>query len=100
MKKKKIPMRKDVVTGQMRPKRELIRIVRNKENEVSLDPTGKKPGRGAYVAVDVAVAKKAKAEHTIDKVFNVKLDDDFYDELIKYADHQQARRELFKDEKQ
>lgn len=98
MKKKKIPMRKDVVTGQMRPKRELIRIVRNKENEVSLDPTGKKPGRGAYVAVDVEVAKKAKAEHTIDKIFNVKLDDDFYDELIKYADHEQARRELFKDE--
>lgn len=99
MKKKKIPMRKDVVTGQMRPKRDLIRVVRNKDNEVSLDPTGKKPGRGAYVAVDVKVAQQAKKEHTFDQVFSVKLDDEFYDELIKYADHQQARRELFKNEK-
>ena len=51
MKKRKIPMRKDIVTGEMMPKRQLIRVVKNKENEVSLDPTGKKPGRGAYVAV-------------------------------------------------
>jgi predicted RNA-binding protein YlxR (DUF448 family) len=95
MKKRKIPMRKDVVTGEMMPKRQLIRIVRNKENEVSLDPTGKKPGRGAYVAIDVKIAEKAKAEHTFDSVFGVKLDDSFYDELIKYADHEQARQKLF-----
>ena len=40
MKKRKIPMRKDIVTGEMMPKRQLIRVVKNKENEVSLDPTG------------------------------------------------------------
>lgn len=95
MKKKKVPMRKDVVTGEMMPKRQLIRVVRNKENEVSLDPTGKKPGRGAYVAVDVKIAQKAKKDRTFDKAFNVQLDDDFYDELIKYADHEQARQKLF-----
>lgn len=88
-------MRKDIVTGEMMPKRQLIRVVRNKENEVSLDPTGKKPGRGAYVAVDVKVAEQAKKERTFDKEFNVKLDDNFYDELIKYADHAQARQKLF-----
>lgn len=99
MKKKKIPMRKDVVTGEMMPKRQLIRVVRNKDNEVSLDPTGKKPGRGAYVAVDVKVAQKAKQEHTFDKVFNVTLDDDFYDQLIAYADHEEARQKLFGNDK-
>lgn len=99
MKKKKIPMRKDVVTGTMKPKRELIRVVRNKQNEVSLDPTGKRPGRGAYVAVDVEVAKEAKAERTFDKVFGVSLDDQFYDQLIEYADHEQARQKLFHNDK-
>ena len=43
-------MRKDIVTGEMMPKRQLIRVVKNKEDEVSLDPTGKKAGRGAYIA--------------------------------------------------
>ncbi len=88
-------MRKDIVTGEMMPKRQLIRVVRNKENEVSLDPTGKKPGRGAYVAVDVKISEQAKKERTFDKAFNVTLDDEFYDELIKYADHAQARQKLF-----
>lgn len=69
MKKRKIPMRKDIVTGEMMPKRQLIRVVKNKENEVSLDPTGKKPGRGAYVAVDVDIAKRAKKEKTLKRLF-------------------------------
>lgn len=99
MKKRKIPMRKDVVTGEMYPKRQLIRVVKNKENEVSLDPTGKKAGRGAYVAIDVKVAEKAKKQHTFDQVFGVKLTDDFYDELIKYADHEEARQKLFGNDK-
>ena len=99
MKKRKIPMRKDIVTGEMMPKRQLIRVVKNKENEVSLDPTGKKPGRGAYVAVDVDIAKRAKKEKTFEKAFHVQLDESFYDELIKYADHLQARQELFGNKK-
>ncbi|WP_461239590.1 RNase P modulator RnpM [Paucilactobacillus sp. N302-9] len=99
MKQRKIPMRKDIVTGEMVPKRQLVRVVRNKENEVSLDPTGKKPGRGAYVQIDVEVAKKARTNRTFDQVFGVKIDDQFYDELVDYVDHQQARRELFGNEK-
>ncbi|KRM96409.1 cytosolic protein YlxR [Liquorilactobacillus aquaticus DSM 21051] len=93
--KRKIPMRKDIVTGEMKPKKELVRIVKNKENEVSLDPTGKKAGRGAYICLDVDIAKKAQAERTFDKVFETKIPDEFYDELVKYVDHQAARRELF-----
>ena len=68
-------MRKDIVTGEMMPKRQLIRVVKNKEGEVTLDPTGKKSGRGAYIAVDVEIAKRAKEEKTFEKAFHVKLDD-------------------------
>ena len=45
--------------------------------------------------MDVEIAKRAKAEKTFEKAFHVKLDDEFYDELIKYTDHLQARQELF-----
>lgn len=95
MKKRKVPMRKDIVTGEMMPKRQLIRVVKNKEGEVTLDPTGKKSGRGAYISVDVEIAKRAKEEKTFEKAFHVKLDDSFYDELIQYTDHLQARQALF-----
>lgn len=88
-------MRKDIVTGEMMPKRQLIRVVKNKEGEVTLDPTGKKSGRGAYIAVDVEIAKRAKEEKTFEKAFHVKLDDSFYDELIQYTAHLQARQALF-----
>lgn len=95
MKQRKIPMRKDIVTGEMAPKKQLVRVVRNQAQEVSLDPTGKQSGRGAYISLNVDVAKKAKKERTFDHVFGVKIDDQFYDDLITYVDHQQARRELF-----
>ena len=60
MAQRKIPMRKDIVTGEMKPKKELVRVVKNKENEVSIDPTGKKAGRGAYIHLDVKTAEKAR----------------------------------------
>lgn len=82
----------------MHPKKELVRVVKNKQDEVSVDPTGKKPGRGAYITLDVAVAEKAKQQKTFDKAFGVKVDAAFYDELVAYVDHQQARKELFGDD--
>lgn len=51
MKQRKIPLRKSVVSGEMKPKKEMVRITRSKEGEVSIDPTGKMPGRGAYVSL-------------------------------------------------
>lgn len=95
MAQRKIPMRKDIVTGEMKPKKELVRVVKNKENEVSIDPTGKKAGRGAYIHLDVATAKKAQQQKIFDKAFGIKITDDFYEELIAYVDHQVARAELF-----
>lgn len=99
MRTRKIPMRKDVVTGEMAPKKELVRIVRDKEGNVSIDETGKKSGRGAYVSIDVEVAKKAKEEKKLDEVFSVDLSEDFYNDLIAYVDHKQARKELFNNDK-
>lgn len=95
MKTRKIPLRKDIVTGNMFPKKELVRVVRNKEGEVSLDPTGKKNGRGAYISLDVNVAQQAQREHVFEKAFGVAIPASFYQELIEYVDHQQARQELF-----
>lgn len=98
MKPRKIPMRKDIVTGEMFPKKDLVRVVRDKEGKVTLDPTSKANGRGAYISLDVAVAEKAKQKRIFDKAFEVKVPDQFYDELVAYVDHQQARRELFGDQ--
>ncbi|WP_203619543.1 RNase P modulator RnpM [Apilactobacillus nanyangensis] len=99
MRTRKIPMRKDIVTGEMAPKKDLVRIVKDKENNVTIDETGKKSGRGAYVSIDVKVAQKAKDEKKLNEVFSVDLSDEFYDDLIAYVDHKQARKELFKNDK-
>ncbi|SON65468.1 putative RNA binding protein; putative new fold (fragment) [Latilactobacillus sakei] len=46
MKQRKVPMRKDVISQEMKPKKEMVRIVKTAEGEISIDPTGKKSGRG------------------------------------------------------
>lgn len=59
--RRKVPLRKCIATGEMKPKKEMVRIVRSKEGEVSIDPSGKKSGRGAYLSKDkeaILLAKK------------------------------------------
>ncbi|MFD1394040.1 RNase P modulator RnpM [Lacticaseibacillus jixianensis] len=97
MKKRKIPMRRDLLSGEMFPKKTLVRIVRQADQTVAIDPTGKAQGRGAYVALDPAAVKQAQGKHVIEKAFDVKVDPSFYDELFAYVDHQKARQELFGD---
>ncbi|AZZ61178.1 YlxR family protein [Oenococcus sp. UCMA 16435] len=94
----KTPMRKDIVSGQMLPKKDLIRIVKTPTGELKLDPTGRANGRGAYVSVDVTLAKKAKMEKSLDSTFEMTVADVFYDELINFVKHQQDRKELFSHE--
>ena len=60
MKKKKIPMRMCIGCQEMKPKKELLRVVKNKENEISIDFVGKKPGRGAYICKEVECFDKAR----------------------------------------
>ena len=94
VKTKKIPLRKSVVSNEQFPKKELLRIVYNKADEISIDPTGKAAGRGAYIAIKNDEAKQAKQKRIFDRVFQTEIADRFYDELIVYVDHQVERKKL------
>lgn len=91
---RKVPLRKCIVSQEMYPKKELVRVVKNKEGEVFLDPSGRQNGRGAYIALEPELALKAKEKRVFDRAFAMKVSDEFYDELYAYVDHQKARKEL------
>ncbi|WP_251549151.1 RNase P modulator RnpM [Neobacillus muris] len=80
--KRKVPMRKCVATGEMKPKKELVRIVRSKEGEVSIDLTGKKSGRGAYLSKEKDAVLLAKKKNILSNHLEVLIDDSLYDELL------------------
>lgn len=90
-------MRKDLLTNTMQPKKELVRVVIDKEKNISIDPTGKKPGRGAYVSLDPDKIASAKEKKVLDRSLGAKVPENFYDELYSYVDHRKARKELFGD---
>lgn len=98
MKQKKIPMRKCVASDEMKPKKEMVRVVRSKDGEVAIDSTGKKNGRGAYVSLDVDLVKNAKEKDILSNALNANVTDDFYDELIDYVDYKKARMELMNEQ--
>ncbi|MBQ8603590.1 MAG: YlxR family protein [Oscillospiraceae bacterium] len=78
---RKIPLRKCIGCNTSKDKRELIRVVRNAEGEISIDTTGKKPGRGAYICKDAACLKLAKKGKKLDKAFDVAISDEIYARL-------------------
>ena len=73
MKPRKIPMRMCVGCREMKEKKELIRVVRSPEGEVSLDPVGKKPGRGAYVCRSAECLKRAIRQKQLERQLDVTL---------------------------
>lgn len=79
-------MRKCVATGEMKPKKELIRIVRSKEGEVSIDLTGKQSGRGAYLTLDRDVIELAKKKNVLANQFSVQIDPSLYEQLLELVD--------------
>ncbi len=81
MKQKKLPLRKCVVTQEMLPKKELIRVVRTPEGDVVIDQTGKVNGRGAYLSKDIDVVRQAEKKRTLDHHLKVKTSDDLYEQL-------------------
>lgn len=83
MHKRKMPMRMCIGCKEMKPKRELVRVVHNKEGEVSLDLTGKKAGRGAYICADTSCLNKARKGHLIEKAFKRSIPQTVYDEMEK-----------------
>ena len=82
MKQKKIPMRKCNGCGEQKPKKELVRIVKSPDGEVSLDLTGKASGRGAYICNNAECLKKARKSHRIDKAFEMAIPDEVYEQML------------------
>ena len=78
---KKIPMRQCVGCREMKPKKELIRVVRSPEGAVSLDFKGRLPGRGAYVCPDAECLKRAKRSKALERAFSAPLPEDVWQAL-------------------
>lgn len=78
---KKIALRQCLGCREMKPKRELIRVVRSPEGEISLDFKGKAPGRGAYVCPDAQCLKKAIKARALEKAFSAQIPGEVYDRL-------------------
>ena len=78
---KKTPMRQCVGCREMKPKQELIRVVKSPENEISLDFRGKKPGRGAYICRSLSCLQKARKARRLERAFSCKIPEEVYDAL-------------------
>ncbi|MBE6824544.1 MAG: YlxR family protein [Ruminococcaceae bacterium] len=83
MAERKVPLRKCTGCGQMKEKRELVRVVRSKEGEVSLDLVGKKPGRGAYICRDKNCLKLARKAKRIERALDCTISPELYDIMEK-----------------
>ena len=81
VKKKKISLRKCISCLEMKPKKELIRIVKNKQNEIKVDCSGRANGRGAYICQDVDCFDKAKRKKKLEKVFESSINEKIYDTI-------------------
>lgn len=81
MKNRKIPLRSCVVSKEKLPKQELIRVVKNNENLVFVDLTGKSNGRGAYIKKDIGVLEKAIKSKALERHLGVAIPDSVYEEL-------------------
>ena len=78
---KKVPLRKCVVSNEMLPKKELLRITKNKEGVVSVDTTGRAHGRGAYLKRDEQVLDKAIKNKALERALETKISDEVYEEI-------------------
>ena len=78
---KKTPLRKCTGCGEMKPKKELVRVVKSPEGEVSLDLTGRKPGRGAYVCPRVDCLRLARKARRLEKAFSCPIPAEVYDHM-------------------
>ena len=77
-----MPMRMCVGCREMKPKRELLRVVRSPEGSVAIDPTGRKPGRGAYVCFSAECLKKAIRQKQLERAFECPLGEETSQSLL------------------
>ncbi len=82
-KTRKVPMRMCVGCREMKPKRELVRVVKPQEGEAHMDLTGKNPGRGAYVCAKLECFKKARKTKGLERALECKIPDEVFDALEK-----------------
>ena len=78
---KKIPMRQCVGCREMKPKKELVRVVKSPEGEISMDLKGKAPGRGAYVCRNVECLRRAIKSRALERGFATAIPQEVYDRL-------------------
>ncbi len=83
MKNKKIPMRQCVGCGEMKSKKEMMRVLKTAEDEIILDMTGKKNGRGAYLCMNSDCLKKARKSKGLERSFKMSIKEEVYDALEK-----------------
>jgi predicted RNA-binding protein YlxR (DUF448 family) len=81
MKQRKIPLRKCTGCQEMKNKKELVRIVRSEEGTYSVDYTGKKPGRGAYICSNLECLEKAKKSKGLERSFKTAVPNEVYEQL-------------------
>lgn len=86
MTNKKVPMRKCVGCNEMKPKKELMRVMKDQENNISLDFTGRKNGRGAYVCKSENCLQMAVKHGGLERSFSMKIPSEIYEELKKEMD--------------
>ena len=79
---KKIPMRQCVGCREMKPKKELVRVVKSPEGEISMDLRGKAPGRGAYVCRNPECLRKAIRSKALERGFSAAIPQEVYDHLV------------------
>lgn len=102
MKPRKVPLRKCVACQEMMPKKELIRVVKTPEDEILIDLTGKKSGRGAYLCGKLSCFKLAQKSKALDRALKQHVNSDIYEQLaqdfIRVEDEFLAGKERVNDE--
>ncbi|MFL1673952.1 YlxR family protein [Paenibacillus dendritiformis] len=102
MRTRKVPLRKCVACQEMMPKKELIRVVRTPEDEVLIDLTGKKSGRGAYLCGKLSCFKLAHKSRALDRALKHQVQPEIYEQLaqdfIKVEDEFNALKEQVDDD--
>ena len=82
MKPKKIPMRMCLGCSEMKPKKEMVRVVRSPEGEISLDLKGKAAGRGAYICRSTECFGKARKARRFEKAFSCRIEESVYEVML------------------
>lgn len=88
---KKIPMRQCVGCGEMRNKREMMRVLKSAEGPIVLDTTGKKNGRGAYLCRTKECLHRARKNKGLERSFKMAIPDEIYENLEKEFDEDVQR---------